>query len=222
MRTSKPISTISYNTPEFLRKKIERWKELGLIEFGMWIQHQPDEDNKKIHHHVFLKPAKLIQTMYFEQDSMEIPVIKIEDYPIDENAGTELIPSNVKPLKMISFRMSKESDWILYGIHDPTYLAEKGMTRNIHYTFSDIQSTCNDTLQDMITHLIDDRKGRLEVRIYDCIKNGLSWRDIVCTGIIPLKQIHNAHLFYKAVTYQVTDTPIRDNDEVHHDIVDID
>lgn len=217
MKTSKPISTISYNTPVFLRNKIEEWKQKGWIEYGMWIQHQADDDNTKIHHHVFLKPAKLIQTMDLEMESIEIPVFRVPNYPVDDTGCTSLVPSTVKPLKMISFRSSKESDWILYGIHDPTYLAEKGMTRNIHYSFSDIQSTCSDTLHDMITHLIDDRKGRLEVRIFDCIQNGMSWRDIVCTGIVPLKQIHNALQFYKAITYQIEDRPVivtDNNDDV--------
>lgn len=203
VKTSKPISTISYNSPEFLRQKINYWKELGIIEYGMWIRHEPDEDNKKAHYHVFLKPAKLIQTMDLENDSMEFPGQKF--YDTDGVTGTELVQTEVKPLKMIGFRMSKEDDWILYGIHDPTYLAEKGMTRNVHYSFNDIETTCIDTLHDMITHLIDNRKGRLEVRIFDLIQKDFSWRDIVTTGIVPLKQMHNAFMFYRAITMQVDD-----------------
>lgn len=200
MRTSKPISTISYNTPEFLRNKILEWKQLGWIEYGMWIRHLPDEDEKKVHYHVYLKPAKLIQTMDLEEDSCEFEGPFPNGNP-DPNS-TELA---LKPLKMINFRMSKEDDWILYGIHDKAYLAEKGMTRKHHYLFEDIECTCDDTLRDMITHLIDNRKGRLEVRIYDCINKGLTWREIVCTGIIPLRHIGNAHMFYKAVTGQIPD-----------------
>lgn len=206
MKTSKPISTISYNSPNFLRNKIEEWKKKGLIEFGMWIKHFPDEDNKKVHYHVYLKPAKLIQTMDLEEDSCEIPKLyddKGLPMPVNENAGSALMLSDIKPLKMIGFRNSKEDDWILYGIHDPTYLAEKGLTRNHHYTFSDIESTCKETLLDMITHLVDNRKGRLEVRLFDLINMGLSWKEIVTTGIVPMKQMHNAFLFYKAITSQL-------------------
>lgn len=206
MKTSKPISTISYNSPEFLRNKIEEWKKKGIIEYGMWIKHLPDEDNKKIHYHVYLKPAKLIQTMDLEIDSCELPKINYGDIPPNMvNKEINADPIKIKPLKMIGFRMSKEDDWILYGIHDATYLAEKGMTRNHHYTFSDIESTCEDTLLDMITHLIDNRKGRLEVRLYDLISSGLSWKDILTTGIVPMKQMHNAFMFYRAITNQLND-----------------
>lgn len=184
MRTSKPISTISYNSEEFLRGKIEYWKNQGLIEFGMWIRHEPDEDNKKVHFHVFLKPAKLIQTMDLEMDSCEL----------DPN-----FPD--KPLKMIGFRVSKENDWVLYGLHDKEYLASKGMQRNIHYDLGDIQSTDSDTLADIITHLNDERKGKLETRIMECVGMGLNWAEIVGSGLIPLRHMHNAKLLFDALTY---------------------
>ena len=203
MRASKPISTISYNSEAFLRNKIQEWKKLGLIEYGMWIKHLPDEDDKKVHYHVYLKPAKLIQTMDLEKDSYEYQAIF--PYENTDPNTTALVKTNPKPLKMIGFRMSKEGDWVLYGVHDKAYLAEKGMTRKYHYSFSDIETTCEDTLKDIITHLLDDRKGRLENRIYDCILKGLTWREIVCTGIVPLRQIGNAHMFYKAVTGQIPD-----------------
>lgn len=183
MRTSKPIATISYNTEEFLRKKIEYWKSSGIIEFGMWIRHDPEQDEKKAHWHVFIKPAQLIQTMDLETDSMEI----------DPNCPE-------KPLKMIGFRPSKESDWVLYGIHDPTYLVEKGLEREIVYSLEDIQSTCDDTLKDIIAHISDERNGKLEYRIIQCINKGLSWQEIVSSGLVPLRYMAGAKIMYQAIT----------------------
>ena len=188
MRTSKPVSTISYNTESFLKAKIEYWKECGLIEYGMWIKHEPEADEKKAHHHVFLKPAKLIQTMDLETDSQEID-------PINPN----------KPLKMISFRVSKESDWILYGIHDKAYLQEKGLTRDFHYDLADIKSTCEDTLSDIISSLSDERKGRLEYRIIDCVNKGMQWEQIVKSGLVPIRFMGGAKMFYTALTGQTND-----------------
>lgn len=185
MRTSKPISTISYNTPTFLRSKIEYWKSVGLIEFGMWIEHQPEEDEKKAHCHVFLKPAKLIQTMDLEIDSQEIDPLQPD-----------------KPLKMVSFRVSKEDDWLLYAIHEKQYLMEKGLTRQFSYSLNDIQSTCPDTLKDIISHLSDNRKGRLEYRLIQCLEQGMSWQEIVRSGLIPLRQIGMAKIYYTAITGQ--------------------
>lgn len=188
MKTSKPISTISYNSASFLKAKIEEWKEKEIIEYGMWIRHEPEADEKKAHYHVFLKPAKQIQTMYLEQDSCEID------------------PQNPdKPFKMVSFRVSKESDWLLYAIHDPNYLVEKGLSRQHLYGFEDVQNTCEDTFQDIISHLSDDRKGRLEYRLIECINMGMNWSQICSSGIIPLRSISGALIMYKAITGQHKD-----------------
>lgn len=185
MRTSRPISTISYNSGEFLKAKIDYWKSQGIIEYGMWIKHKPEADEKKAHYHVFLKPAQLIQTMDLELDSCEID---------------PLFPD--KPLKMISFRTSNESDWVLYGIHDREYLIEKGLTKQHHYDLDDIESTCVDTLHDIISHLIESRKGRLEYRLMECINRGMSWRQIVGSGLIPLRHLGGAKIMYAAITEQ--------------------
>lgn len=185
MKTSKPISTISYNSPEFLKAKIEYWKSCGIIEYAMWIFHKAEADEKKDHCHLYIKPAKLIQTMDLEIDSQEID------------------PQNPdKPLKMVSFRISKESDWILYSIHDKAYLTEKGLTRDFHYSLDDIHSTCEDTLKDIISHCSDERKGRLEFRIIQCLELGMSWQEIVRSGLIPLRQIGMAKIYYAAITGQ--------------------
>lgn len=210
MRTSKPISTISYNTSSFLRGKIQEWKNCGFIDYAMWIKHQPDEDNKKEHYHVYIKPSKVVQTTFFEEDSKELDPA-FQEYEWDDNLTDEenirLCEKNESKrfFKMIAFRSSKEGDWLLYGIHDKAYLQEKGLKRNIHYAFDDIESTCSETLQDIISHMSDERKGRLEYRIIECVNLGMGWRQIVRSGIIPLRQMVGAKHFYSAITGQVND-----------------
>lgn len=185
MRTSKPVSTISYNTEDFLKKKLENWKSQGLIEFAMWVRHDPEEDEKKAHFHVFIRPARLIQTMDLEKDSMELDPENIE-----------------KPFKMIGFRVSKESDWLLYAIHDPTYLQEKGLERQYVYGLDDVKSTCSDTLSDIIRHMSDDRKGRLEYRILQMVNMGMGWDAIVASGAIPLRHMSGARIMVESLTFQ--------------------
>lgn len=184
MRTSKPISTISYNTPEFLRQKIEYWKKLRLIEYGMWILHRA-ETGEKDHYHVFFKPAQQIQTMDLEEDSKEF----------DPN-----FPD--KPLKMIGFSSSKADDWVMYALHDVDYLASKGLTRQFHYDISDFESTDIDTFTEIIAQLNDSRKGRLENRILEMCEQGLTWSEIVRSGIVPIRYMSNAKIFYTAITGQ--------------------
>lgn len=184
MKTSKPISTISYNSEDFLRWKIEYWRKKGIIEFGMWIFHRA-ETGEKNHFHVYLKPAHMVQTLDLEEDSKEF----------DPN-----FPE--KPLKMIGFTSSKADDWIMYCLHDVDYLASKGLTRQFHYDVSDIQSTDIDTLKEIIAQLQDSRKGRLENRIIQMCEQGLSWSEIVRSGIIPIRYMSNAKIFYVAITGQ--------------------
>ena len=182
MKTSKPVSTISYNSEGWLKKTILKLKEIGDIEFAMWIYHEPDEDNRKPHYHVYLQPAKMIQTTDWDEPF------------------TEPNPSNIElPFKALPFRSSKETDWLLYGIHDPTYLQEKNMTRNVFYSFDDVQSTCQDALNEIISRLSDDRKGKLEYRIIDCVNRGLSWHEIVASGLVPIRYIYGAKLMYEAL-----------------------
>lgn len=182
MRTSKPISTISYNSADFLEKKLMEWKKCGWIEFAMWIRHDPESDEKKPHYHVFIRPARLIQTTELEEASKEID------------------PQNIdKPLKMIGFRISKETDWLLYSIHDPSYLVEKGLQREFVYSLEDVNSTDEDTLADIISHCSDDRVGRIEYRLLQMIRQGMSWDAIVYSGFIPMRHITGAKIMYDSL-----------------------
>ena len=201
MKTSKPISTISYNTERFLREKIFYWKKQGKIEYGMWIEHKPDVDGKKAHYHVYLQPAKLIQTEDLINDAIEIDP---NWQPLADGATDEEKIQHEKKryLKMNVFFSSKADDWILYGLHDEAYLREKNLMRNEHYEISDIQATCDDTLLQMISSAFDYRNNKLEFRIIDAVNNGQSWTDLVRSGMIPLRYMTGAKLLYQALTGQ--------------------
>lgn len=185
MKTSKPIATISYNTEKFLREKIYYWKKQGIIEYGMWILHQPDVDGDKAHYHVYLQPSKLIQTEDLINDSCELDPTNPE-----------------KPLKMTVFKSSETNNWILYALHDEKYLTEKGLSRNIHYEANQIESTCEDTFYEMLSCAFDYRNNKLEFRIIEAINQGQSWTNIVSSGMIPIRQMAGARLFYMALTGQ--------------------
>lgn len=201
MKTSKPISTISYNSEQFLRERIWYLKKIGFIEYGMWIRHEPDVDGKKAHYHVYLQPAQLIQT----EDLMN-RFIELDSTwkPLDDTASDEEKKEHEKKryLKCNVFRSSSADDWIPYGIHDEAYLAEKGLTRNVHYDIKDIQSTCDDTLLEMVSSAYDKRNNKLEFRIVQAVNEGKSWAEIVRSGMIPIRHITGARLLYMALTGQ--------------------
>lgn len=104
--TSKPISTISYNTLGFLTEKLTEWYEAHIIQAFQIISHK-GEDGDKDHHHVRLEPNKRVD-----------PMTLLEDL-------REYVPTHEKPLGCRPFRPSKEEDWFLYAVHDPEYLKIK-------------------------------------------------------------------------------------------------
>lgn len=167
----------------------------------MWILHQPDTDGTKPHYHVYLQPAKLIQTEDLVEDSGEIdPNWK----PLESYADEKEQEAHEKKqfLKMTVFRNSKEEDWILYALHDEDYLTSKGLTRNVHYSPSDIQNTCEDTFMDMVSRAYDFRNNKLEFRIIQAVRDGVSWKQLVTSGMIPIRQMAGARLYYMALTDQ--------------------
>lgn len=182
MRTSKPIAGISYNSDAFLAGKLMDWRREGIIEFGMFIKHKPEEGEKKEHFHVFIRPAKLVQTLDLEDESKEFD----PEHPD-------------KPFKICGLTPSSESDWLLYSIHDPMYLAEKGLERVHHYGLDDIVCTDEDTFRIVCARVSDHRKGRPEYRILQMINSGMSFSQMVASGMIPMKYIYAAKLMYEAV-----------------------
>lgn len=106
MATNKPISTISYNSEEFLVSRLNEWYQAHLIQCWQYIKHK-GEDGDKDHIHLRIEPNKRIDPMDLTQILMEYD------------------PNHVKPLGCRPWRPSKEEDWFLYAIHDTQYLKIK-------------------------------------------------------------------------------------------------
>ena len=62
MRTSKPFSTITYNSPDFLKKKMNELIISGDVSFWCFIKHKAEIDEKKDHIHLYVVPAVMFQT----------------------------------------------------------------------------------------------------------------------------------------------------------------
>lgn len=129
MKTTKPISTISFNTENFLHDKLTELTRAGIVSFWAYVTHQPepgegDKGGKKIHHHVYIEPSKSIQTDDIREQLREFD-------PGEPD----------KPLGCLNFVQSKFDDWYMYGLHDAKYLASKGQSRTLHYTSDDFISS---------------------------------------------------------------------------------
>lgn len=171
MQTTKLISTISYNTPSFLRGKLKTLVGSAVLEYAHWVIHEPEEDETKQHIHVVMKPNRRLDTSALRNEFIE----KLAD--------------EEKPRGVLPFRStSRMSDWILYSAHDVQYLLRRGETRKHSYNLEQFGSTCIDLLEEdwRDCHRADDSKIPL---LREYAKQGKSWVDVLQLGIIPTNQL---------------------------------
>ena len=169
MATSMPISTISYNSEEFLKYHLDSWYNMHLIQAYQYIKHK-GEDGDKDHIHLRIEPNKKLDPMDLMED--------LKEY----------VTGSEKPLCVRPFRNSKEEDWILYAVHDPTYLkikyggSEKG--EKLPYKWQDI--IVNDNYDMEIAFI--RAKAKLEhttVSMATKIQNGVSPFNLILQGENP-------------------------------------
>lgn len=179
MRTTKPISTISFNTPEFLKLKLEELLKAGRLSFWAFIVHMPEDDEggKKEHCHVYVEPSKMLQT-----DDLKA---ELKEYDPEH-------PN--KPRGCISFNSSKFDPWYMYALHDKRYLASKSQSRQFHYVHDDIvTSDCDDLLYK--ARSIDLLSLSPYADMIEAQNRGESWSQYFAKGTVPLPQVA---LFEKA------------------------
>ena len=175
MRTSKTISTISYNSKEFLEFKLMELVDLGFISDWFFIQHKKEEDETKDHIHLWLKPNRLLDTLDLQKQFVEINLLNPK-----------------KPFKCIDFVISKPDDAILYFLHDKKYLAFKGQTRKYHYLKEDIVCQDEDNFEELYNHAYRGSDFALKNQMIQSI---ISHRDdlskLIESGIVPLSMASN-------------------------------
>lgn len=170
MRTSKPIATISYNTQEFLVHKLEELIANKKISDYMFINHFAEEDERKNHIHLWIKPNRLLDTMDIQRFLMELD------------------PKNPeKPLKCIDFRASKTDDWILYCQHYAPYLASKGESREYHYSKDDFVAHDEDTFEDLYYHAFKGSDWARRFQVLEQLASGkIKPTELILNGSVPL------------------------------------
>lgn len=184
MRTSKPISTISYNTPEFLNYKLDELYRNHKISDWIFINHFAEEDERKDHIHLWIKPNTLLDTMDLQKHFIE---------PTTENP--------LKPLKCIDFRPSNIDDWLLYSMHYEPYLKFKNEFRQYHYNKDDFVYCDEDSFEDLFYHAL---KGSDFAKRYQTLKmlqdEKISPAELVSSGVIPLERANALYAFMSLKT----------------------
>lgn len=187
MRTSKPFSTISYNSLEFLNEKLGMLLQKRLITFYAFVKHYPEEDERKEHKHLYIIPNGQIDT-----DS-------VTDYLQEMDLTNPL-----KPLGVMPWQSSKWADWFLYTSHDTAYLASKNQTRKYHYTQEDFVTSHDDFFLEQI-HTIDRTKYIKTQEFVDQIKSGATLFEMVAKGQIPAPQFLQYSSMYSYIKNEITE-----------------
>lgn len=170
MRTSKPISTISYNTEEFLIMQLGELIKSHKISDYMFIKHKAESDERKDHIHLWIKPNTLLDTMDLQKHFTEI-----------------VLDNPKKPLKCIDFRASQVDDWILYNQHFEPYLKSKGESREFHYRKEDFRFYDEDTFDDLYIHAFKGSDWAKRYQMLQALGNSsISPVDLIMSGTIPL------------------------------------
>lgn len=201
MRTTKPISTISFNSVEHLKMTLENLTKARKISFWAFIPHKPEDDEagKKHHAHVYIEPSVLLQTDDIKEAFKEYDPEKPD-----------------KPKGCLTFLTSKFADWYLYSIHDRRYLASKGQSRKFHYKHEDFVSSDPDDLLFKVRS-IDLLSLSRYADMLDAIENGLLWEEYFMRGTVPLNLVAQTKLAWDALMQASTHRNGRQNHPMEED-----
>lgn len=161
--TTKPTSTISYNSEPFLSDLLRRYFNAGVLKDYRYIFHY-GEDGDKDHFHVWLEPNKRIDEALFRKEFDEFD------------------PSSDKPLGALPFRASKGDNWIMYVLHDDEYLKSHNSQSDdgkIPYGLEDIKTPFPQQLQRDYKRALVLRQTETQ-KVINAMAQGASNMDILC------------------------------------------
>lgn len=191
-KTTKPISSISYNTTPFLIDTLNTLIICKVIQYYEFIEHLPDIDDKKAHKHLYIIPNKSLDLGAFG------------DYFIEKD------PTNDKPLKCMPFRLTtKYGDWYWYGLHDKDYLRAKQLERHTFYIDTDIYTSDLDfhnllVAENPLIHFANMSDTGLREYVCNACYNGISLKSILTSGLVPLGKVHSVVVLYNAIMSTIT------------------
>lgn len=197
MATSKNISTISYNTKEYLEDTLNRLIKEKKIQYWMYIKHDAEEDETKDHFHVFIQPNVLLDLLDLQYEFEEVN------------------PANLnKPFRVMPFRHSDVDEWIPYALHDKGYLALKCESREYFYLKTDIVSSDEDYLDHLYRHAFKASKWAKDSALLNQIVSGeLSPHELIDKGYVSMNMATQVNAYYYMKTHYGLDRNGRENHE---------
>lgn len=168
MKTSKPFSTISYNSLDHLQAVLSDLVNRRVLYFWIFIKHHREEDESKDHVHLLLVPNGQVDT--------DAVLRQLEEFD----------PCNpTKPFRCLSPRKTNSfGDWYYYALHDERYLISHGsQARKYHYSKDDFFYSSEDEYQEYV-HSIDHRRLFKSNAVFDALNEGKSLYDMLREGIV--------------------------------------
>lgn len=189
MKTSKPISTISYNTADFLEAKLRELVDLDVLSYYMYVRHYPEDDETKPHYHVYMELG----------DTTEIK----KGCPL-QLAFSEIDPKKPdKPLGCMPFRKTHFfDDWYFYVLHHKAYLVSKGQNRKHQYTDDDFIVSDTDYFGDLRAQINYSKYFR-QAQNVERIKQGAKVYELVEQGLINVREVVAYNALARDITYRV-------------------
>lgn len=183
-RSIKPLSTISYNSPGFLKGKLEDLRKNGVIDFWCYVFHHgetlEDDSKEKDHFHVYIIPGEAIDKRQLRNEFVEF-------------YKKEKLPRGFMPMKT-----SDWVNWYLYGLHDPEYLQAKGQSRQFFYTNDNMKRSDDTFFWDMV-HQIDRTKINPLGAVVRAAQSGMSFSEFITTCPLSLLQVRSAQFIFEQV-----------------------
>lgn len=171
MKTKRLVSTIGYNSEGFLKATLDRLVNAGVIDWAHYVWHTAEADENKDHWHIVVCPARSVDTRALSREFEEVDITK---------------PG--KPLGVLPWRYTSKLDtWLLYGIHDASYLASEGQFRKYHYDRSAVKSTCPELLAEQWRE-INLAKYGLGQQLAQLAERRVPWESVIASGLIPPPQ----------------------------------
>lgn len=169
--TTKTISTISFNTQEYLVSRLNSLVKADIIVYWLAIKHFPEEDETKEHFHVLIEPNGKVNLSDLRRELQELDPKRPD-----------------KPLGCLPFNVTKDlGDWVLYAEHDEDYLLEKGEARKYHYSQEEILRS-DDDIFEHILHSFNKSDYTKGANIIKAICEGADAFELVRNGTIKLSE----------------------------------
>ena len=183
MKTSHLISTISYNSVEFLKSKLNEMYKAHKIAFWCFVQHMPEELDdhtwEKPHIHLFVEPNCALDTMDLQKETEEFD-------PVHPDL----------PLKTIYWRKSDWENWLLYAMHDETYLHLKLEKREFCYEYGDFYYSDSDEFFERYNAALHSSTISEMMRLPKLLKEH-SVAELVALGYVQPAQSYNFAMYEK-------------------------